>query len=220
MLPCVEVESGPQPVASVVWLHGLGADGHDFEPLVPELPLPFPVRFVFPHAPVRPVTLNGGWPMRAWFDVVRIGTGAPQDLAGIAASTAEVRALIAREVERGVPERRIALAGFSQGGAIALHAGLRHPRRLAGIVALSTFLPQRDSFVAETSAEMKDAPILLVHGTADPIVPLQLGELTRDALRGAGHDLRWQEYPMPHTVCAPEVALIRGFLAEVLAAPA
>jgi phospholipase/carboxylesterase len=217
MLPCVEVETGPQPRASVIWLHGLGADGHDFEPLVPELPLPFAVRFVFPHAPVRPVTLNGGYPMRAWFDVVRIGTGAPQDRAGIAASTAEVGALIAREVERGVPERRIALAGFSQGGAIALHAGLRHPRRLAGIVALSTFLPQRDSFAAEASAAMRDAPILLVHGEQDPIVPLELGELTRDALRAAGYAPQWQTYPMPHTVCAPEVELIRGFLGRVLA---
>lgn len=216
-LPCVEVETGPEPRASVVWLHGLGADGHDFEPLVPELPLPFAVRYVFPHAPVRPVTLNGGHPMRAWFDVVRIGLGAPQDHAGIAASTEQVRELVAREVARGVDERRIALAGFSQGGAIALHAGLRHPRRLAGIVALSTFLPQRETFAAEASAAMRDAPVLLVHGTQDPIVPLHLGELTRDALRGAGYDLRWQEYPMPHTVCAPEVALIRAFLAEALA---
>jgi phospholipase/carboxylesterase len=217
MLPCVEVETGPAPRASVIWLHGLGADGHDFEPMVPELPLGYAARFVFPHAPVRPVTLNGGYPMRAWFDVVRIGAGAPQDAAGIAASMAEVRELVAREVERGVPERRIALAGFSQGGAIALHAGLRHPRRLAGIVALSTFLPQRDSFAAEASAAMRDAPILLVHGEQDPIVPLELGELTRDALRGAGYPLQWQTYPMPHTVCAPEVELIRGFLARVLA---
>jgi phospholipase/carboxylesterase len=166
---------------------------------------------------VRPVTLNGGYPMRAWFDVVRIGTGAPQDLAGITASMESVRELIAREIARGVPERRIVLAGFSQGGAIALHAGLRHPRRLAGIVALSTFLPQRDSFAAEASAAMHDAPILLVHGDQDPIVPLQLGELTRDALRAAGHAVEWQTYPMPHTVCAPEVVLIRDFLARVLA---
>jgi len=218
MLLCVEVETGPAPAASVVWLHGLGADGHDFEPLVPELPLPFPVRFVFPHAPVRPVTLNGGWPMRAWFDVVRIGVGAPLDRAGIDASTAAVRALIAREVERGVPERRIVLAGFSQGGAIALHAGLRHPRRLAGIVALSTFLPERDALAAEASPAMRDAPVLLVHGALDPIVPLQLGEMSRDALRAAGWAPRWQVYEMPHTVCAAEVELIRGFLAEVLAA--
>ncbi len=216
MLPSVEVETAPHPRASVIWLHGLGADGHDFEPLVPDLPLGIAVRYVFPHAPVRPVTLNGGHPMRAWFDVVRIGTGAAQDLAGIAEATAAVGALIAREVERGVDERRIVLAGFSQGGAIALHAGLRHPRRLAGIVALSTFLLQRDTFAAETSAAMRDAPILLVHGDHDPIVPYALGEQSRDALRGAGYAPEWVSYPMPHTVCAPEVERIRGFLKRVL----
>jgi len=216
LLPCVEVETGPAPVASVVWLHGLGADGHDFEPLVPELSPGFPVRFVLPHAPVRPVTLNGGLPMRAWFDVVRIGTGAPQDLAGIRAADAAVAALIAREVARGVPERRIVLAGFSQGGAIALHAGLRHPRRLAGLVALSTFLPEREALADEASEAMRDAPILLAHGEQDPIVPFALGEQTRDALRAAGHRTEWSSYAMPHAVCAAEVAAIAAFLARVL----
>lgn len=217
LLPCVEVETGPAPAASVVWLHGLGADGHDFEPIVADLTVGFPIRFVFPHAPVRPVTLNGGLPMRAWFDVVRIGTGAPADLAGIRAADAAITALIAREVARGVPERRIALAGFSQGGAIALHAGLRHPRRLAGLIALSTFLPEREALDAEAAMAMRDAPILMAHGEHDPVVPLQLGELSRDALRAAGYSVDWRTYPMPHTVCAAEVVVIAAFLGRVLA---
>lgn len=216
LLPCVEVETGPAPAASVIWLHGLGADGHDFEPIVPDLAVGFPVRFIFPHAPVRPVTLNGGLPMRAWFDVVRIGTGAPQDLDGIRAADAAVAALIAREVGRGVAERRIALAGFSQGGAIALHGGLRHPRRLAGLIALSTFLPGREALAAEAAPAMRDAPILMAHGEQDPVVPLHLGELSRDALRAAGYTVDWRTYPMPHTVSAAEVAAIAAFLGRVL----
>ncbi len=216
ILPCVEVATGPDPVASVVWLHGLGADGHDFEPIVPALALPFAVRYVFPHAPVRPVSLNGGWPMRAWFDLGAIDPGATLDRIGIDASTASVAALIAREVTRGSPHQRIVLAGFSQGGAIALHAGLREPRPLAGIVALSTFLPAAEMLPDEASEANHATPILMVHGTLDAVVPEGFGAASRDVLLELGHPVEWHSFPIAHTVCDEEVALIRGFLNRVL----
>lgn len=220
-LPCVEVEapaSGASgaPPTSVIWLHGLGADGHDFEPLVPALALPCAARFLFPHAPVRPVTLNGGWAMRAWFDLDRIGPHGSLDRAGLDASSADLGALIAREVERGVPESRIVIVGFSQGGALALHAALRHPRRLAGAVGLSTFLPTVASLDAERAPANRDLPILLAHGTLDAIVPLALGEATRDALAARGYPLRWLSYAMAHSVCDEEIAQVRAFLVQVL----
>ncbi len=216
ILPCVEVATGPEPVASVIWLHGLGADGHDFEPIVPALALPFAVRYVFPHAPVRPVSLNGGWPMRAWFDLGAIDPSAQLDRAGIDASTAAVAALIAREVARGSPQQRIVLAGFSQGGSIALHAGLREPRPLAGIVALSTFLPAAETLPDEASEANHATPILMVHGTQDAVVPESFGVASRDLLLEFGHPVEWHSFSIAHTVCDEEIALVRGFLGRVL----
>ena len=216
LLPCVVVATGSEPVASVVWLHGLGADGHDFEPIVPALALPFAVRYVFPHAPVRPVSLNGGWPMRAWFDLGAIDPAARLDRVGIDASSAAVAALIGREVAQGIPHQRIVLAGFSQGGSIALHAGLRHPQPLAGIVALSTFLPAAETLPDEASEANHATPILMVHGTLDAVVPEAFGAASRDLLLEHGHPVEWHSFPVAHTVCDDEVVLIRAFLARVL----
>jgi phospholipase/carboxylesterase len=217
LLPRVEVETGPAPRASVIWLHGLGADGHDFEPIVPALALPFAVRYLFPHAPVRPVSLNGGWPMRAWFDLGAIDPAAELDRAGIDESTAAVAALIAHEVARGVPVERIVLAGFSQGGSIALHAGLRQRQPLAGIIALSTFLPAAETLPTEASEANHATPILMAHGTLDAVVPEAFGAASRDVLLEFGHPVEWRSYPIAHSVCDPEVAAIRSFLGRVLA---
>jgi phospholipase/carboxylesterase len=214
LLPCVEVEPDRPAEAAVIWLHGLGADGHDFEPIVPELGLGLAVRFVFPHAPVRPVTLNGGFPMRAWFDVTAIDERVERDLAGIEASRAATDALIAREVARGIPAERIVLAGFSQGGAIALHAGLRHPTALAGILALSTFLPTRAGLPEALSPANRRTPILMCHGLMDPIVLPRFGESSRDVLLALGCAIEWREYAMPHSVCAEEVRDIGIWLRE------
>ena len=214
-LPTIELGAADAE-ASVILLHGLGADGHDFAPIVPELGLGDKVRFVFPHAPHRPVTINGGYVMRAWYDLTGTSFDAHEDEAGIRASSQQVEALIAREVERGVPAARIVLAGFSQGGAIALHAGLRHRQALAGILALSTYLPLRARLVAEASAAGREIPILMCHGTEDPIVPLALGEGSARLLREAGYSVEWRTYPMPHSVCPEEIADIAGWLAGVL----
>jgi phospholipase/carboxylesterase len=218
LLETVEVETGRGPRAAVIWLHGLGADGHDFEPVVPELGLPpaLPVRFVFPHAPMRPVTINNGFVMRAWYDVSDSGGQRREDEAGVRASHAAVAALVAREVERGVPAARIALAGFSQGGAMALHVSLRHPGRLAGVVALSCFLPLADKVAAEASAASRDTPVWMAHGTEDPLIPIARGRHARDVLVGLGRRVAWHEYPIPHAVCAEEIAAIGGFLAGAL----
>ncbi|HEV2333816.1 MAG TPA: alpha/beta hydrolase [Gammaproteobacteria bacterium] len=218
VLQAVEVETGPAPQASVIWLHGLGADGHDFEPIVPELRLPpaLPLRFVFPHAPVRPVTLNGGYPMRAWFDIVKIGLHQPRDLAGMEASRQAVEALVARERQRGVPASRTVLAGFSQGGAVALYTGLQHPERLAGLMALSTYLPVGEGFDVRISPANAHLPVFYGHGTQDPVVPLQLGEYTRNWLTQQGCMLNWHTYPMPHSVSAEEILHIRAWLLSVL----
>jgi phospholipase/carboxylesterase len=213
LLDTVEIETGAPADASVVWLHGLGADGHDFEPIVPELGLHRRrVRFVFPHAPVRPVTLNGGIPMRAWFDIAGLDRTAPQDEAGIRDGAELVRALIRRENERGVGSERIVLAGFSQGGALALHTGLRHPEPLAGLLALSTYLPLAERLDAEASPHNRATPIFLGHGTADPLVPSRLGEEARSLLVERGYTVVWRTYPMAHAVCAPEVDDIRTWL--------
>jgi phospholipase/carboxylesterase len=221
-LETVEVEPKTQAEASVIWLHGLGADGHDFEALVPELRLPArpAVRFVLPHAPIRPVTLNAGYRMRAWYDILALDRSAPQDAAGIRESAAAVRALVDREAERGVPAERVVLAGFSQGGAIVLFEGLRHPKRLAGVVALSTYLPLSDTLAAEAHPANAAVPIFLAHGTLDPTVPFALGDGTRQRLEKQGCDLRWKTYPMGHSVCAEEVLDVRAFLLEALGARA
>ncbi|MGH8370324.1 MAG: alpha/beta hydrolase [Gammaproteobacteria bacterium] len=215
---CVELETGPQPVASIIWLHGLGADGHDFEPIVPELKLPesLPVRFVFPNAPVRPVTMNNGYPMRAWFDLVRIGMQQPRDQAGMQASRESLEALIARENSRGIATARIVLAGFSQGGAVALYTGLQYRERLAGIMALSTYLPLVKGFEFDPDPVNTGVPIFYAHGTQDTVVPLQLAEQTRNELTARGCSILWHTYLMPHAVYPQEVLHIRAWLMSVL----
>ncbi|HET9489115.1 MAG TPA: carboxylesterase [Methylomirabilota bacterium] len=218
----VEIETGRAPQAAVIWLHGLGADGHDFEPIVPELDLPptVPVRFVFPHAPLRAVTVNAGMVMRAWYDVRDAGGERREDAAGVRASGERIEALIARERSRGVPAARIVLAGFSQGGAMALHTGLRHGERLAGILALSCFLPLADTLAAEASAANRDTPIFLAHGTHDPLIPLARARRAKAVLESLGYLVEWREYAMPHAVCAEEIADIAGWLRRVLTGPA
>jgi phospholipase/carboxylesterase len=209
-MQAVEMETGPNPVAAVIWLHGLGADGHDFEPIVPELRLAKPVRFVFPHAPIRPVTINMGMRMRAWYDIFQFG-GGPEDQAGIRASQQLVEKLI--ESEKG---RKIVLAGFSQGGAIALQTGLRYPKRLAGILALSTYVPLASALESEASPANRDIPIFMAHGEFDDIIPIRRAEASRELLVRLGYEVEWHSYPMPHSVCAPEIAEIAKFLARVL----
>jgi phospholipase/carboxylesterase len=220
-LDTVERETAPEPAASVVWLHGLGADGYDFDPIVPQLRLPGgpEVRYVFPHAPVQPVTINGGMAMRAWYDIVDLRPGAPQDAPGIRRSAEAVCSLIEREIERGIPASRIVLAGFSQGGAIALHAGLRFPRRLAGIIGLSTYLPLSDTLEGEASEANRGAAVFMAHGTLDPVVPAVLGETSQAFLSGQGYDVTYKTYTMPHAVCPEEIEDIRRWLGRVLRGP-
>ena len=215
VLETLEIETGPSPRAAVIWLHGLGADGHDFEPIVPELGLPATraLRFVFPHAPHQAVTINGGAVMRAWYDVTGDGR---QDAAGIRASQIRVETLIARERARGVPARSIVLAGFSQGGAIALQAGLRHPERLAGILALSTYLPLPDTLADEASEANRGVPIFMAHGTLDPVIPLSWTTRSRDHLVALGYAIQWREYQMPHSVCAEEIEDVGRWLSGIL----
>jgi phospholipase/carboxylesterase len=217
LLETVELQSTPAPDAAVIWLHGLGADGHDFEPVVPELHLParLRLRFVFPHAPVRPVTINMGMPMRAWYDILQMGGGREDD-AGIRAAQAQLEALVARERERGIDSRRIVLAGFSQGGAIALHTGLRHTERLAGILALSTYLPLAASLAAERSSANQDLPVFMAHGRLDEIIPIARARQSREWLESLGWAPQWREYAMPHSVCAQEIADIAAWLLTIL----
>lgn len=218
MLETIEVETGPRPTAAVIWLHGLGADGHDFEPIVPELGLAATpaVRFVFPHAPMRAVTINGGAVMRAWYDIVSLDGVRREDDAGVRASQASVEALIARETSRGIPAGRLVLAGFSQGGAIALQTGLRHAERLAGIMALSTYLPLAATLLAEGSAANRDVPIFMAHGRHDGLIPIERATISREALRKAGYDVEWHDYAMEHAVCGEEIDHIAAWLRAVL----
>ncbi len=214
-LQTVEVETGADPVASIVWLHGLGADGHDFEPAVPHLLWPGapPIRFVFPHAPVRPVTVNGGMPMRAWYDIRSLGTAVrDHDAEGIRQSTRQATALIAREAERGVPPERVIVAGFSQGGAIAIQAAVRYPQRLGGLIALSTYLLHGDRLAAEASPANRELPGFMGPGEADPVVPCALGEQAAASLRSLDYPLEWHSYPMPHSVSAEELADLASWL--------
>lgn len=217
-LETVEVETGAQPRASVIWLHGLGADGHDFEPIVPELARPGEraLRFVFPHAPVRPVTLNGGYRMRAWYDLIGLDRASRQDESGVRASDQAVRELIRRENERGVETSRIVLAGFSQGGAMAIYTGTRYPERLAGIIALSSYFVLAGSFAAERTEANAATPVFMAHGTADPMVDPALGAESRKLLETSGHPVEWHTYPMGHTVSAEEVAAIAAWLRQRL----
>jgi phospholipase/carboxylesterase len=213
----IEIQTGPKPTAAVIWLHGLGADGHDFEPIVPELRLPpsVEVRFVFPHAPVRPVTLNQGMAMRAWYDIFRLG-GGPEDEAGIRASQALLEKLVADEKQKGIAAARIVIAGFSQGGAIALQAALRYPERLAGVLALSTYLPLSNQLKDEKNPANDKLPIFMAHGSYDDIIPLARAEQSRKVLEGLGYPVEWHTYPMPHSVCAEEIAGISAFLQKNL----
>jgi phospholipase/carboxylesterase len=218
MLETIEVETAPQPTAAVIWLHGLGADGHDFEPIVPQL-VPRAERawrFVFPNAPVRPVTINGGMRMRAWYDIKGLDRRAAEDAAGFRDTDAHIRELIAREVARGIPTNRIVLAGFSQGGAASLYSLARLPEKLAGVMALSCYLPLQGVFAAERTPPNDATPIFMAHGIADATLPMALGSASRDFLLREGYTVEWHQYPMAHSVCPAEVADIRDFLLRVL----
>ena len=220
-LETIELETVSNPTAAVIWMHGLGADGNDFVPIVNELDLAGApgIRFVFPHAPTRPVTINNGYVMRAWYDISfgdLEGRTRRADEKGVRESQAQIGELITREQSRGIAAAKIVLAGFSQGGAIALHTGLRHPEKLAGVMALSTYLPLADSFAAEASAENKMTPVFMAHGTHDPVVPYAMGENSRRILEQAGYTLEWHEYPMQHSVCLEEVADIGQWLVKAL----
>jgi phospholipase/carboxylesterase len=218
VLDCVEIEASGEARASVIWMHGLGADGHDFEPVVPWLGLPADagVRFVFPHAPRIPVTLNQGMVMPAWYDIVEIDLARRHDRDGILRSRESIRELVQREIQRGIPASSIVLAGFSQGGAVALDVGLRFETPLAGIMALSTYLVLEDELDGERSEANSKTPVLQVHGTHDPMVPVTRGAAARDQLVSMGYDVQWQEYPMQHEVCPDELVLIGQWLQRVL----
>jgi phospholipase/carboxylesterase len=218
MLETIEVETAPNPNAAVIWLHGLGADAHDFEPIVPELVSrgARAWRFVFPNAPLRSVTINNGMRMRAWYDIVGLDRRAVEDVAGFQDSDYKIRELIGREVTRGIPANRIVLAGFSQGGAVSLYTAPRLPEKLAGVMALSCYLPQQSTFGAEHTPANDATPIFMAHGQADGTVPMMLGVKSRDFLLAQGYKVEWHEYPMAHAVCAEEVADIRQFLFRVL----
>lgn len=212
-LECIEIDPDSEPRGSVVWLHGLGADGHDFEPIVPELRLSVPLRFVFPHAPERAVTINGGAEMRAWYD---IDPGAP--LAGtedIRQSASAIAELVDAENARGIPTERIVLAGFSQGGVIAMHLGLRSPDRFAGIMALSTYVHDHEHVVDEVSFASIDTPIFMAHGIMDPMIPITRAITSREALSALNYQIQWHEYGMGHQVCPEEIADIANFLNSV-----
>ena len=211
-MEAVEIETGSPPQGAIIWLHGLGADGHDFEPVVPELRLARPVRFVFPHAPVQPVTINGGMRMRAWYDIFQFGPGREDDK-GIRASQKLLEKLIE---EQPVPPEKIVLAGFSQGGAIVLQTALRYPKRLAGLMALSTYLPLAATLDAERSRENAQIPIFMAHGQYDDIIPLRRAQESRSVLEKSGYRVEWHEYPMPHSVCGEEVGHISKFLSTIL----
>ena len=217
-IDAIEAETGPTPTGTVIWLHGLGADGHDFEPIVPELVRPGerPLRFVFPHAPVRPVTLNGGHAMRAWYDIAALERRTAEDEAGIRDSQQTIATLIRRENERGINTDHIVVAGFSQGGAMALFAGPRYPEKLAGIMGLSCYLPLASRLEADRAAANRATPVFLAHGSQDPVVAPMLGEEARRKLQAAGYAVEWHTYSMPHSVSPQEVADIAAWLRRVL----
>jgi len=218
MLDTIEVETAANPNAAVIWLHGLGADGHDFEPIVPEIVRQSERawRFVFPNAPVRPVTINGGMSMRAWYDIRGLDRQAAEDVAGFRNSDDQIRQLIAREAERGIAAHRIVLAGFSQGGAVSLYTAPRLPEKLAGVMALSCYVPLQSSFLTERASANNGTPIFMAHGQGDTVLPITMGTQSRGFLRAQGHVVEWHEYPMAHAVCTAEVADIREFLFRVL----
>jgi phospholipase/carboxylesterase len=218
LLECVEHNTGPNTTHCVLWLHGLGADGHDFAPIVPELRLPpsLSVRFVFPHATIQPVTINGGMAMRSWYDILTPNLVKREDEQGIRTSERAIQALIARENARGIPTERIVLAGFSQGCAMTLHTGLRLPSKLAGLMGLSGYLPLIDMADSERQPANADTPIFLAHGTHDPVVTLERAEASRAKLAALGYAVQWHTYPMQHSVCAEEIHDISRFLQSVM----
>jgi phospholipase/carboxylesterase len=218
LLESVEIETGPDPKSTVIWLHGLGADGHDFEAVVPELVRRGErvLRFVLPHAPIRPVTINGGAQMRAWYDIVDFDRQATQDENGIRASAAAIDALIRREMERGIASDRIVLAGFSQGGAMAIFTGTRAPHKLAGIIGLSCYMLSGSTLAAERTAVNQTTPIFVAHGMRDPVVNIRLGEETRHLLEHTGYSVTWHSYPMPHSVSPEELTHVAAWLRRIL----
>jgi phospholipase/carboxylesterase len=217
LLPAIEIETKPKPSHAVIWLHGLGADGNDFVPVVKQMKLPrLGIRFVFPHAPMRPVTINGGFVMRAWYDIAYQELAFKEDERGLRDSQKLIEDIIARENARGIPSNRIVLAGFSQGGVMTLQVGLRQPKRLAGLMALSAYLPMSPMIEIERNVASASVPIFMGHGIADNIVPLALGTMSRDTLSKLGYEVEWHQYPMPHSVCAEELADISAWLKRVL----
>jgi phospholipase/carboxylesterase len=217
LLDSVEINPNAEPFATIIWLHGLGADGHDFEPIVPELRLPdtLPIRFVFPHAPERPVTINAGMIMRAWYDVIGMPGSGGIELDDFFESVDHLDGLIQNEVESGMPSERILLAGFSQGGAISLHTGLTHGKHLAGILALSTYLPTAGTLAEEINLVNKDIPIMMAHGTMDPMIPIAHAVRTKQTLTRLGYQVDWHEYPIMHGVCAEELQDMRSWLLRI-----
>ena len=217
LLPAIEIETKPKPSHAVIWMHGLGADGNDFVPVVKEMKLPpLGIRFVFPHAPMRPVTINGGFVMRAWYDIAYQELAFKEDERGLRESQKLIEDLIARENKRGIPSGRIVLAGFSQGGVLALQTGLRQSKRLAGLMALSAYLPMSPMVEVERDAASNTVPIFMGHGITDNIVPPALGTMSRDSLIKLGYEVEWHQYPMPHSVCAEELADVSAWLKRVL----
>lgn len=224
VLPNITLDTGSNPQHSIIWLHGLGADGGDFVPVAEEMELPVAVRYIFPHAPMRPVTINGGYVMRAWYDIlisaasaeISASIGRNEDIEGIRESQAEIEKLIAQERQRGIPAKNIYLAGFSQGGAVVLYAGLRHKEKLGGILALSTYLPLKQTLAMEAAAAAKTVPIFMAHGQVDPVIPYAFGRASADALTEQGYTLEWHGYPMPHSVCPEEIRDIEQWLTQRL----
>lgn len=214
MLDFIEVNTPHNKSACIIWLHGLGADGFDFEPVVEMLNLPH-IHFILPHAPYKKITMNNGYEMRAWYDLFGLGKDSPQDAAGIEASRVEIEALIAHANALGIPSHRIALAGFSQGGAIALHTALRHARALAGVLALSTYLPLKHTLPAQKSFENQSVPIFMAHGNTDEVIHIETALSSRQQLLDVGYAVEWHEYPMAHSVNADEIADIRQFLLKI-----
>ncbi len=215
-LPFIEFETSSNPAFSVIWLHGLGADGNDFVPVAEALSLPG-MRFIFPHAPIRPVTLNGGYRMRAWYDIYSLDLKSGEDREGMLDTQQRISEFIAREKERGIASDHVLLAGFSQGGAAVLYAGLRCPERLAGIMALSAYLPLATSLRQEAHPANSETPLFMAHGTMDDVIPISAGRASRDALANLGHEVRWCDYAMAHSVCQDEIGDIAAWIGEIVA---
>ncbi len=221
LLPHIEYVYSPDslPVdASIIWLHGLGADGHDFEPIIPELNLPdrMAIRFIFPHAPVRPVTINNGWEMRSWYDILSVGEMRGINEAQLKESCEQLQAFIEHEIERGIPSQRIIVAGFSQGGAVTLTTALRFNKPLAGIIALSSYLPAPEWLERDRSKVNASIPVFMAHGTQDPVVPYKLATLARQQLKNWGYRVKWFEYPMPHSVCLEEIQEVSTWIQKII----